>query len=477
MRGASEDQEKTELLVFGYACKLFRDDERAASIDSGGHLIPWMGDDSLKIDRYDGRGALYDLAAHEPKDSYLEEVGEEEKALEQLCEEERYRSLYINEDEELTYKEEEAKRQHHQSQSYGEVAYSYDVPSAPVEEVASQVVHPTAGRPFVPSTELQIPPDMITPKTAKHNAIIERTALFLAQQGSQMEILMKVKQQGNKNFEFLSHADPLNNYYLHLKGLIKSGSYVPREQEFEEEEVAEPEEDDGNYLHPSLITARTTTAQTSGTPPPQASNDDQRTTPKPPPTDNNAPPDFVQKIIEVMVKFVIKNGLRFETVIMKKGDVRFSFLNPKNPYNAFYKQQLEMKQNEIDGKPSKTRVAKVPDSDSQDAKPTLKRKPLPVCFSIKKPKESEGLEVPSALPVEESSDEEDAGTATPPKQPKTSDSPNDVVEPLSATLEKQLRKAMASSKKSRSKKDVTVQKERKIKVAQFLKDLKKKNLE
>jgi len=40
-----------DLLVFGYACKLFRDDEKAYSIDQGKLLIPWMGDDSIKIDR------------------------------------------------------------------------------------------------------------------------------------------------------------------------------------------------------------------------------------------------------------------------------------------------------------------------------------------------------------------------------------------------------------------------------------------
>ena len=41
----------SSLLVFGYACKLFRDDSKALSLESGDHLIPWMGDSSIKIDR------------------------------------------------------------------------------------------------------------------------------------------------------------------------------------------------------------------------------------------------------------------------------------------------------------------------------------------------------------------------------------------------------------------------------------------
>ena len=40
-----------DLFVFGYGCKLFRDDEQAKLVDSGKYLIPWMGDERLMIDR------------------------------------------------------------------------------------------------------------------------------------------------------------------------------------------------------------------------------------------------------------------------------------------------------------------------------------------------------------------------------------------------------------------------------------------
>lgn len=46
-----KEDEEEELLVFGYSCKLYRDDEKALQEDSGALLIPWMGDTSLMVDR------------------------------------------------------------------------------------------------------------------------------------------------------------------------------------------------------------------------------------------------------------------------------------------------------------------------------------------------------------------------------------------------------------------------------------------
>jgi hypothetical protein len=54
-KGEKDKPDFSSLLVFGYACRLFRDDERAASIEAGESLIPWMGDPALRIDRYSYR--------------------------------------------------------------------------------------------------------------------------------------------------------------------------------------------------------------------------------------------------------------------------------------------------------------------------------------------------------------------------------------------------------------------------------------
>lgn len=59
-KGGSSHSKKTkeegesleDLMVFGYQCKLYRDDVKAELENSGSMLIPWMGDSSLMVDRY-----------------------------------------------------------------------------------------------------------------------------------------------------------------------------------------------------------------------------------------------------------------------------------------------------------------------------------------------------------------------------------------------------------------------------------------
>ncbi|CAL1689604.1 unnamed protein product [Lasius platythorax] len=267
LRKKNTDEEPQELLVFGYSCKLFRDDDKAKMIDQGKHLIPWMGDSTLKIDRYDGRGALADLRIHEPPPGGFDQrtiLTEDELKVEQLCDEERYQSLYNNDAEESMNHEEEIKRLHQaldSESSYNQVGYNYnedennqkasgDDSQSPKQSEDSQ----EEDQAFVPPPELEIPEGMILPETQKLSAIITKTALFISQHGSQLEILIKTKQANNPQFAFLSIDEPLHQYYKFVLDAIKNGKYNPEKQP--EKEETEPEEesdqDDESYLHPSL---------------------------------------------------------------------------------------------------------------------------------------------------------------------------------------------------------------------------------
>jgi len=97
--GGVFSEDPNEILVFGYGAKLFRDDEKASWIDREEHLIPWMGDPELKVDRYDGRGALMDLRPFVAKaGGYSEKMDEEERELEKVLDHERYSDLREDED-------------------------------------------------------------------------------------------------------------------------------------------------------------------------------------------------------------------------------------------------------------------------------------------------------------------------------------------------------------------------------------------
>lgn len=75
--------------------------------ETGTHKLQAMFSDSSYLDRYDARGALHELSRFEaPPGGYdwRVELTRSEQEVEQLCDEERYRALHTDEDEELMYK-------------------------------------------------------------------------------------------------------------------------------------------------------------------------------------------------------------------------------------------------------------------------------------------------------------------------------------------------------------------------------------
>uniref|UniRef100_G1PHY3 Splicing factor, suppressor of white-apricot homolog n=1 Tax=Myotis lucifugus TaxID=59463 RepID=G1PHY3_MYOLU len=281
--GAGGGGSRVELLVFGYACKLFRDDERALALEQGQHLIPWMGDRKILIDRYDGRGHLHDLSEYDAEYSTWNrdyQLSEEEARIEALCDEERYLALHTDLLEEEARQEEEYKRLSEalaEDGSYNAVGFAYGSdyydPSEPTEEEEpskqrekSEADHVEENEePFIAPVGLNVPPDVELPPTAKMHAIIERTARFVCRQGAQFEIMLKARQARNSQFDFLRFDHYLNPYYKFIQKAMKEGRYPvlaeSRGDEKQKSGVSSDNEDDddegdGSYLHPSLFASK-----------------------------------------------------------------------------------------------------------------------------------------------------------------------------------------------------------------------------
>ncbi|XP_015276982.1 PREDICTED: splicing factor, suppressor of white-apricot homolog, partial [Gekko japonicus] len=278
---------RVELLVFGYACKLFRDDEKALQQEQGRHLIPWMGDASIMIDRYDGRGHLHDLSEYDAEYSTWNrdyQLSEEEARIEALCDEERYLALHTDLLEEEARQEEEYKRLSEalaEDGTYNAVGFTYSSdyydPSEPTEEeeqpskakLAATAIENVEENeePFIAPVGLKVPSDVELPPTAKMHAIIERTASFVCKQGAQFEIMLKAKQARNSQFDFLRFDHYLNPYYKFIQKAMKEGRYAAASEKKKEEEKRaqdaadqddDDDDDDGdNYLHPSLFASKT----------------------------------------------------------------------------------------------------------------------------------------------------------------------------------------------------------------------------
>ncbi|KAM7541165.1 hypothetical protein Aperf_G00000030099 [Anoplocephala perfoliata] len=234
----------SDLQVVGFRCTLFSDPEKTMEINSGKFLVPWGKNTDITIDRYDCRGYLQDLSEYDADNVHrVESQTAEESGIEELCNYERYLELQTDIHEENAIQEEERKRREENLEdSYAAVGFSYtegdrdgsshlnnhDKNDSNSSHEQNQVSKDYGGEPYICPPELILPSDMILPEFDRQAAIIEKTAIFIARNNAQMEIVLKTKQSNNPQFKFLNYDDKLNPFYKELVKLIKSGRYIPR---------------------------------------------------------------------------------------------------------------------------------------------------------------------------------------------------------------------------------------------------------
>ena len=179
-----------------------------------------------------------------------------------------------------------------------------------------------------------------------------------------MEIVLKMKQSTNPAFSFLSFDSPLNQYFKIVLSAVKSGK-CPQDSPTEpatnhgvtgNDGDTSESEDDGSYLHPSLMgksssakpqhttvdegskqqalpVTGTPSSVSAPAPVARASNPESKPSkfsvlPPPPPE--------LEQVIDKLARKVALAGDEFESSIRRRGDPRFDFLNPGNCFHAYY---------------------------------------------------------------------------------------------------------------------------------------------
>ena len=345
--------DEEQLLVFGYACKLFRDNERATQVDKGEYLVPWMGNSSIMLDRFDARGVLSNLKNYEAIEGEMNQedyMTPEEVMTEEMCDDERYRSMKIADEAETDFAIEEINKR--VLNPGAEVGFNYDKPKA--ETSTSEIsLHQMA-------------------------TVIEKTSEFMATQGAQMEILMRAKEAHNPKFQFLNPGNPYHSIYkqvLEKKKARASGSgkllanlpEVPSIEEVEQSlrnlarnlPSAAPGSNTTNAAGstnaysklvekmrvnlpppPPPVTSAGTSSSSSSTPPPSSARVDSKPTLEAKANEDEVlvqvPPYEEQALIDQTASYVCRNGGEKLGILRKRMPEKFAFLRSDNKFNTYY---------------------------------------------------------------------------------------------------------------------------------------------
>lgn len=332
---------------------------------------------------------------------------------------------------------------------YNQVAFSYDEQSiaefgpkiASLEESSvTQTADNDDESAFIPIEKLNLPSNMEIPSTVKLNQIIEKTAKFISSQGPQMEILLKTKQAGNQQFNFLNHDGQFNAYYKHILVMMKANTYPWQEvvsvtknnnendlnndhnNHKNGNDLKDEKEEDSPLKNaifipkiqykPSADCAYTqliskiTKAPISELEKKRTELSDvkkikvealealkQSYNSSSDDSDDNdcSPPESIQVTIDKTAVYVAKNGTEFERKLIDKNSQTFNFLNNDNEFHTYYKMKVKeyIAALNITVPPPAPRISQPQAEIEKITK--VKIPPPPICFSIKSKEEKATL--------------------------------------------------------------------------------------
>ncbi|EUB63643.1 Splicing factor, arginine/serine-rich [Echinococcus granulosus] len=203
----SQLEGRGDLRVVGCRCSLFNDPEKSLEINSGKLLVPWANNSNLTIDRFDCRGYLQDVTEYDA-DSIVQRLGSqtaEDADLEEMCNYERYLELQTDtHDVAILQGDNPNKETEGAIGTYTTVGFSYDENESEEHKVAQDLPNSKAANvgpdknetskehvcePYICPPDLVLPSGVVLPDFERQATIIEKTAVFIARNNAQMEIV------------------------------------------------------------------------------------------------------------------------------------------------------------------------------------------------------------------------------------------------------------------------------------------------